>query len=121
MGHPASLLNSLARAECLAQRSLPTRAELFGGFGIRHEQVESMEGATHDQEFSCDSGMDEPLRILHVFFGEQVDSTDADPGRRQAGDARYPGGYGSYPAPWTNPLERRAASSRQDDSHSRST
>src|ERR1700732_510744 len=82
MGHPASPLSSFARAECLAQRRLPTRAELFGDFGIRHEQVESMKGATHDQEFRRDSGMDEPPRILHIFFDEQVDSTDADPGRR---------------------------------------
>ena len=49
-----------------------------------------MESATHDQEFGCDSGMDEPARVLHVFFNKQVDSTDADPGRRQAGDAGYP-------------------------------
>ncbi len=55
-----------------------------------------MKGTTQDQEFGCDSGMDEPLRILHVFFDEQVDRTDADPGRRQAGDAGYPGGYGCY-------------------------
>ena len=54
-----------------------------------------MKGATHDQEFGGDSGMDEPPRILHVFFDEQVDRTDADPSRRQAGDAGYPGGYGS--------------------------
>src|SRR3984885_11498278 len=92
---PASLLNSFAPGECFAQRGLPTRAELFGDFGVRHEKIKSMKGATHDQEFGCDSGMDEPPRILHVFFDEQVDRTDADPGRRQAGDACYPGGYGS--------------------------
>src|ERR1700691_1665204 len=39
--------------------------------------------------------MDEPARVLHVFFGEQVDRTNADPGRRQPGDAGYPRGYGS--------------------------
>jgi hypothetical protein len=90
----ASLLNSLASGEYLAQRRLPTRGELFGGFGVRHEAVKSMKGARHDQEFGCDSGMDEPPRVLHVFFGEQVDKTDADLGGRQAGDAGYPGGDG---------------------------
>ncbi len=59
-----------------------TRAELLGDFGIRHEDVEPVEGTTHDQEFRCDSGMDEPARVLHVFFDEQVNGTDADPGRR---------------------------------------
>src|SRR5580700_7652706 len=91
---PASPLNSFANGECLAQRRLPTRAELFGDFGVRHEDIESVEGATHNQEFGCDAGVDEPARVLHVFFGEQVDSTDTDPGRRQAGDAGYPRGYG---------------------------
>jgi hypothetical protein len=30
---------------------------LFGGFGVRHEEIESVEGATHDQEFRYDSGV----------------------------------------------------------------
>ena len=51
-----------------------------------------MEGATRDQELGCDTGMDEPARVLHVFFDEQVNGTDADPGGGQAGDAGYPGG-----------------------------
>jgi hypothetical protein len=55
---------------------------LFGGFGIRHEEIESVKGATHDLEFGRDSGMDETPRVLHVFFDEQVESTDTDPGRR---------------------------------------
>jgi hypothetical protein len=76
------MLNSFASGECFAQRRLPTRAELFGDFGIRDEAVKSMKATTHDQEFGCDSGMDEPPRVLHVFFDEQVDRTDADPGRR---------------------------------------
>ena len=75
-------LNSFASGECFAQRRLPARAELLGDFGIRHEEVESVKGATHDQEFGCDSGVDEPARVLHVFFDEQVNGTDADPGRR---------------------------------------
>ena len=41
----ASLLNSFANGECFAQRSLPARAKLFGGFGVRHEEIESVEGA----------------------------------------------------------------------------
>src|SRR5580700_8557894 len=41
--------------ECFAQRGLPTRGELFGDFGIRHEEIESVESAAHDQEFGCDS------------------------------------------------------------------
>jgi hypothetical protein len=41
---PASLLNSFAGGECLAQRSLPARAELFGSLGVRHEEIESLEG-----------------------------------------------------------------------------
>src|SRR5580698_9346591 len=85
-----------ASGECFAQRRLPTRGELFGDFGVRHEEIESVEGATHDEELGSDSGVDEPARVLHVFFGEQVDRTDADPGRRQAGDAGYPGGYGGH-------------------------
>lgn len=89
---PASLLDSFASGECLAQRSLPARAKLFGGFGVRHEDIESVEGTRYDQKFRCDSGIDEPARVLHVFFDEQVNGTDTDPGRRQAGDARYPGG-----------------------------
>src|SRR5580692_6760029 len=93
---PASLLTSFASGESFAQRRLPTRAELFGDFGVRHEEIESVESATHDQEFRSDSGVDEPLCVLHVFFGEQVDRTDADPGRRQASDAGYPGRDGSY-------------------------
>jgi hypothetical protein len=76
------VLMTFASYKCLAQRRPPTRAELFGGFSIRREEVESVEGTTHDQEFRCDAGMDEPARILHVFFGEQVNRTDADPGRR---------------------------------------
>ena len=44
----ASLLNSFASGECLAQRRLPTRAELLGGFGVRHEEIESVESSTHD-------------------------------------------------------------------------
>src|SRR3984957_6172047 len=79
---PAPLLNSFANGECFAQRRLPTRAELLGGSGVRHEEIESVESAAHDQEFGCDSGMNEPARILHVFFDEQVDRTDTDPGRR---------------------------------------
>lgn len=55
-----------------------------------------MKGATRDEKFGCDSGMDEPARVLYVFFGEQVDGTDTDPGRRQADDAGYAGGYGCY-------------------------
>jgi len=90
----AFLLNSFASGECLAQRRLPTRAELLRGFGVRHDEIESVEGTTHDQEFGCDSGVDEPARVLHVFFDEQVESTDTDPGRRQAGDGGYPGGDG---------------------------
>jgi hypothetical protein len=73
---------SFASGECFAKRRLPTRAELLGDFGIRHEEVEPVEGTTHDQEFRCDSGMDEPARVLHIFFDEQVNGTDADPGRR---------------------------------------
>jgi hypothetical protein len=92
----ASVLNSFARGECFAQRRLPTCAELFGGFGVRHEEIKPMESATHNEERGSDSGVDEPARVLHVFFGEQVDRTDADPGRRQAGDAGYPGRDGSY-------------------------
>jgi hypothetical protein len=91
---PASPLNSFASGECFAQRGLPARAELFGDFGVRHEEIESVESATYDQELGCDSGVDEPARVLHVFFDEQVDRTDADPGRWQAGDAGYPGGDG---------------------------
>ena len=45
---PASLLNSFASGESLAQRSLPARAKLFGGFGVRHEEIESVEGTTHN-------------------------------------------------------------------------
>src|SRR5882724_4661227 len=71
-----------ASYECLAQRRLPTRAELFGGFSVRHEEVEPVVGTTHDQEFGCDVGMDKPPRIFHVFFSEQVNRADADPGRR---------------------------------------
>ena len=78
----ASLLNSFTSGECFAQRGLPARAKLFGGFGVGHEEIESVEGTTHNQEFGCDSGMDEPARVLHVFFDEQVDRTDADPGWR---------------------------------------
>src|SRR5215831_8743435 len=78
----ASLLYELWCGEGFAQRRLPTRAELLGDLGVRHEEVKSMKGTTHDQEFGCDSGMDEPPRILHVFFGEQVDRTNAEPGRR---------------------------------------
>src|ERR1700722_5108872 len=44
-----------------------------------------MKGTTHDQEFRCDSSMDEPASVLHVFFDEQVDRTDPDPGRREGG------------------------------------
>jgi hypothetical protein len=73
---------TFASYECFAQRRLPTRAELLGDFGIRHEEVEPVEGTTHDHEFRCDSGMDEPARVLQVFFDEQVNGTDADPGRR---------------------------------------
>src|ERR1700722_2485788 len=86
----AALLYSFSSGECFAQRRLPTRGELSGGFGIRHENVEPVEGTTHDQEFRCDSGMDKPASVVHVFFNEQVDRTDSDPGRRQAGDAGYP-------------------------------
>ena len=62
-----------------------------------------MEGTTHDQELGCDSGVDEPARVLHVFFDEQVDSTDTDPGRRQAGDAGLPGRGRRLPAPLDEP------------------
>ena len=41
-----------------------------------------MERARRDDEFRRDSGMDEPLRVLDVFFDEQINGTDADPGRR---------------------------------------
>jgi hypothetical protein len=37
---------------------------LFGGFGVRHEEIESVESATYDQGFGCDSGMDEPPGVL---------------------------------------------------------
>ena len=43
------LLNTFPSRECFAQRRLPTRAELFGDFGIRHEEIKSMKGTTHDQ------------------------------------------------------------------------
>jgi hypothetical protein len=33
----AFLLNSFASGECLAQRRLPTHAELLRGFGVRHD------------------------------------------------------------------------------------
>jgi hypothetical protein len=69
---------SFANGECFAQRRLPTRTELLGDFGIRHDDVEPVEGTTHDQEFRCDSGMDEPARVLHAFFDEQVKGTDDD-------------------------------------------
>jgi hypothetical protein len=39
-----------------------------------------VERITNDQEFRWDSGMYEPARVLHVFFDEQVNGTDADPG-----------------------------------------
>jgi hypothetical protein len=75
------LTSSFASRECFARRRLPTRAEWLGDFGIRHEEVKSMKGTSHDQEFGCDSGMDEPARVHHVFFDEQVDCTDTDPDR----------------------------------------
>src|SRR5258708_15127966 len=65
-----SAISSFASGECFAQHRLPARAELLGDFGIRHEEVKSMKSATHDQEFGCDSGMDESPCVLHVFFGE---------------------------------------------------
>src|SRR5579872_1030119 len=53
-----------------------------------------MKGAARDQEFGPDASMDEPPRVLHIFFDEQVDRTDADPRRRQPGDSGHAGGYG---------------------------
>jgi hypothetical protein len=67
---------SFASGECFAQRRLPTRAELLGDFGLRHEKVKSMIGTTHDQEFGCHSSMDEQPPLLDVFFDKQVESTD---------------------------------------------
>jgi hypothetical protein len=72
---------------------------LLRGFGFRHDEIESVEDTAHDQEFGSDSGADEAARVLHVFLDEQVESTDTDPGRRQAGDGGYPGGDGGYRNP----------------------
>jgi hypothetical protein len=54
---------------------------LFGHCGIRHEEVELVEGTRLDPEFCCDTGMNEPAGVFHVFFDEQVNGTEADPGR----------------------------------------
>jgi hypothetical protein len=103
-----------ASGECLAQRRLPTRAELLGDFGIRHEEVEPVEGTTHDQEFGCDSGVDEPARVLHVFFDEQVESTDTagEVSEREACSASASVAAGASPKARPKPALRIAKSRR---------
>src|SRR6186713_1428603 len=78
---------NFASGECFAQGRLPTRSESSGDFGFRHEEVEPVVSTRRDHEFRCDSGMDQPASVLHVFLDEQVNGTYADPRRRQAGYA----------------------------------
>src|SRR5450432_2713713 len=83
------MLNSFASGECLAQRRLPACGELFGDCGVRGDDIETVESTGYDQQLGGDSGVEEPARVLQVFFDEQVDGADTDPRWRQAVDAGY--------------------------------
>ena len=104
----AFLLNSFASGECLAQLRLPTRAELLRGFGVRHDEIESVEGTRHDQEFGCDSRGRAGVRTPCLL-------------RRTGREHRHRSRPATVATRATSLLERRAASSRQDDWHLHST